>query len=195
MQNLFDIANFPDGEPSELVAGSHWGWTRSDITAAYPTAEYTLKYRINLQSGLFSSWTIAAAKTGAVHVIDQAKAATSGFTAGDYQWQAVLVRDSDSAEVVVDTGMLVISAEFTNGVDTRTFAVKALGAIQATLLGNASNAQQEFTISGKTVISRSYTEMLKLEEVFIKRVNAEKNAIERKAGRPVKSRVLIKMSA
>ena len=195
MQNQFDTDNFPDGEPSELVSGARWGWTRSDITAAYPTVEYTLTYRFSLQSGNFGSRNITAAKTGSVHIVDQAQADTAGLIAGAYQWQAYVVRDSDNEEVVVDSGLVTIVAEFKAGVDTRSHVAKVLDAIQATLLGTASKEQEEYTIAGRTIINRPITELMAMEKEYKKRLKSEMDAIERKAGRSTNNRVLVKMSA
>lgn len=195
MINLFDSDNYPDSEPTELVAGSRWGWTRSDITAAYPTASYTLLYRFSLQSGLFGVWDITATKTGDVHIVDEAQAGTAGFTAGDYLWKAVIVRDSDSEEVVVEQGMVKISADLSSAGDSRSYAAKVLDAIQATILGTASKDQGAYAIGGRSLSLRPITELMELEKDFIKRVQSEKNAINRKAGRTVNSRVLVKMSA
>lgn len=195
MNNLFDTANYPDGEPSDLVAGARWGWTRGDITAVYPTATYTLKYRFSLQSGLFGMHSVTAAKTGDVHIVDMDQADTAGFTSGEYQWQAYVVRDGDSEEVVVDSGLTTIVAEFSAGEDTRSYVAKVLDAIQATLLGTASKEQEEYTIAGRTIINRPITEIMELEREFKKRLKSEKDAIERKAGRSVNNRVLVKMSA
>ena len=195
MQNQFDSDNFPDEEPGELVAGARWGWTRSDITAAYATATYTLKYRFSLQSGQFGVWDITALKTGDVHIVDEAQAATAGFTSGVYQWQAYIVRDSDSEEVVVDSGLVTVVAEFTAGDDTRSYVAQVLDAIQATILGTASKEQGAYSIAGRSISMRPITELMELEKEFKKRYQSELDAIDRKAGRSTNNRVLVKMSA
>ncbi|MCK9563505.1 MAG: hypothetical protein M0R02_12395 [Bacteroidales bacterium] len=190
MINLFDTANYPDSEPAELVAGALWGWTRSDITAAYPPASYTLKYRASLQSSPFTLITLTAAKTGGAHIVQETS--TGSHTAGHYKWQAVVVRDVDSAEVVVDTGFLDVLAKAVTGTDTSSWVYQVLTAIRETIAGQASKATASYTIKGRTLQSRTLTELLELEREFSKRWQAE----QRKAGGNVaKRRTLIGMSA
>ena len=37
MANLFDAANAPEGEPTEIVVGDFLQWKRSDVAQDYPT--------------------------------------------------------------------------------------------------------------------------------------------------------------
>lgn len=192
MQNLFDTDNYPATEPTELVAGALWAWTRPDITEAYPTADYTLKYRLSLQISPFTVINITAAKTGDAHTVQETSTGTN--PAGEYAWQAVLVRDSDDAEVVVDTGLLTVLPAVSGGVDTSSWVYQVLTAIRATLKGTASKEQQEFEIAGRRIVSRSINELLDLEKEFARRWRQERQEIDRKNGRKGR-RVLVGMSA
>lgn len=187
MINLFDSANYPTREPGELVVGSLWAWTRPDITAAYPTAEYTLKYKLTMQVAPFDEIALTAAKAGAQHTIEASS--TRSYTDGEYGLQAIVVRDSDAVEVVVDSGLVTIKASETI---SQTYAT--LIAIQATINKAASQDQLVREISGRRLESRSYGELLALEKEYLKRWNAEKAAAERKRGRRG-PRVLVGMSA
>lgn len=196
MQNFFDSGNYPDAIPDELTAGSRWAWTRSDITAAYPTASYTLKFRFSLLDEPYSDYEQAAGKVGSAHVIEVASADTAGYTAGAYSWHAVVVRDSDSEEVTVDTGFVTVRADIgaVPG-DTRSWVFQVLTAIRANLLQSASKSQMRMVIGGRELESRNYSELLELEREFGRRWEREKNEIDRNAGRSSGSRVLVKMSA
>lgn len=187
MINLFDSANYPTTEPVDLVAGSLWAWTRPDITEAYPTLSYTLKYKLTLQITPFTEITLTASKAGAQHTIEAAS--TSAYADGEYAWQAIVVRDSDDAELVVDSGMVTVSAS-----DTISQTYATLVAIQATIKGAASQDQLVREIGGRRLESRSYGELLQLEKEYLKRWAAEKAAAERKRGRRG-PRVLVGMSA
>jgi len=192
MINLFDTDNYPATEPTELVAGALWAWTRPDITEAYPTADHTLKYRLSLQVSPFTVINITAAKTGGAHTVQETSTGTN--PAGEYAWQAVLVRDSDNAEVVVDTGLLTVLPAVSGGVDTSSWVYQVLTAIRATLKGTASKEQQEFEIAGRRIVSRSINELLDLEKEFARRWRQERQEIDRKNGRKGR-RVLVGMSA
>ena len=92
MDNAFDSSNYPDGVPAELTAGSRWAWTRADITAAYRTDTYTLRFRFSLLDSPYTDYEVEAGKTGSAHVVEVASASTANYTAGAYSWAAVVVR-------------------------------------------------------------------------------------------------------
>jgi hypothetical protein len=192
MINLFDSANYPTAEPVDLVAGSLWAWTRPDITLAYPTALYTLKYVIVQQSPPRTTINITALKTGAQHIVEVSAATTEHDVhhhEGDYAWQAIIVRDSDDEELVVDSGIVTITC-----FDGVSHVYATLVAIQATIKGAASQDQLVREIGGRRLESRSYGELMQLEKEYLKRWAAEKAAAERKRGRRG-PRVLVGMSA
>lgn len=196
MENKFDTASYPDSVPAELTAGSRWAWTRSDITAAYETSLYTLKFRFSLLEDPFTDYEITAGKVSAAHVVEVASADTAAKTPGAYTWSAVVVRDSDSEEVSVDTGFLSIKPDLgTSPGDTRSYVYQVLTAIRATLLDSATKSQKRLVINGRELENRSHSELLGLEREFSKRWRDEQRDIDRKAGRPAGSRVLVKMSA
>lgn len=192
MQNLFDSDNYPNKEPSKLVAGERWAWTRSDITAVYPTASYTLMYLLILQSSAGTAINLTAGKTGSAHVVEVGQSTTNGYGAGDYKWQAIVVRDSDSEEVVVDEGYVSVSAQ--TG-DVRSHVLITLQAIRATIEGTATKEQASYSIAGRSLSRRSVTELLELENVYLDRWEKEKQDLDRENGRSSNSRVLIQMEA
>lgn len=196
MQNLFDSANYPDGIPAELVAGSRWGWTRSDITAAYPTDTYTLVYKLEALADPYGVVTLTAGKTGDVHTIEAAASATDNHPAGDYTWRAIVVRDSDSDEALIDGGFVTIAANDLPASGSKaSWVYQTLIAIRATLQNTASDKQAAYSVGGRSLSLRSPTELLEMEREFSQRWEAEKRKADRAAGRTVKSRVLVKMSA
>jgi len=196
MKNEFDSDNYLDAIPAELTAGSRWAWTRSDVTAAYATTLYTLQFRLSLLESPYSDFEITSGKTGSVHVVEESQADTAGYAAGAYSWSAVIVRDSDSEEIAIDGGFLTIKPDFgASPGDTRSYVYATLVAIQANLQDSASKSQMRMVIGGRELESRSYHELLELEREFTKRWKAEQDEADRKAGRSVTSRVLVKMSA
>lgn len=190
MNNLFDTDNYADAVPSELVVGSLWGWKRSDITAVYPTASYTLNFRITGLDSPFTEYTVEASKTGGEHVVTLTD--TDSYAAGDYRWFAVVTRDSDSATVQVDEGLLTVRPA--SGQDD-SHAYRTLMAIRATLEGTATSAQRRVEIAGRVLENYGIAELLQLEATYMKRWSKEKADLDRKSGRAAKSRVLVKMEA
>jgi hypothetical protein len=196
MNNLFDTANYPDAEPAELAAGDWWAWTRSDITDAYPTTLYTLKYRFSPLDVSSDAWTIAAGKVSTAHVVEVSQAATAAYPSTYCAWRAIVVRDTDAEEVTVDQGHVEITPALgTTSGTQQSWVYQTLAAIRATLKGTASNEQAEYTIAGRSLVRRTPSELLELEREFTNRWNAEKAEADRKAGRAVNNRVLATMSA
>lgn len=188
MQNLFDTDNYPDSEPSGQVAGTVWGWKRPDITEAYPTASYTLKYLFGLQVTPFTAITITAGKVAGAHVVQATS--TGAYAAGQYKWQAVIVRVSDDAEVVVDTGYMQVTAKAATATDTSSWVYQTLVAVREVLKNGASKASS-YTINGRTLQRYSLTELLDLEREFSRRWKDEQRA----AGAAGKRRTLVGMRA
>jgi hypothetical protein len=190
MNNLFDSENYAEKVPDELTAGALFAWTRPDITAAYPTALYTLSFRFTLLASPYTEETITAGKVSGAHVVTESD--TGSYTAGEYRWFAIVTRDSDSATVQVDEGLVTIrpSSGQDNGHVYRT-----LMAIRATIEGTASNEQLRVEIGGRVLEYRSPNELMALEKEYSKRWAREKAEINRKAGRQAKSRTLVKMRA
>ena len=196
MENVFDSSNYPDAVPSSLTAGSRWAWTRSDITSVYPTASYTLKFRFSLLADPFTDYSVTASKVSSAHVVEVATSVTSGYAAGDYDWFAIIVRDSDSEEVTVDRGSVTIQPDMGAAPgDTRSWVLRVLTAIRATIEGTASKEQSGYSIGGRSLSLRTPGELLELEREFHKRLKQEQAEINRAAGRTAASRVLVKMGA
>jgi len=196
MDNQFDSDNYPDAEPTELVAGDYWAWTRSDITDTYPTATYTLKYRLTSLGGFWGDVSITAGKVSSAHVIAVSQATTSAYASDEYGWRAIVVRDSDDEEVTVDQGYITVLPESGEASGTsRAWVYEVLLAIRATIKGTASHDQSSIEVAGRSLARRTPGELLYLEREFMKRWDSEKAAIDRKAGRSTNSRVLVTMSA
>lgn len=195
MSNLFDSANYPDGVPAKLVAGNRWAWTASDLTADYPTASYTLVYRLSLQTAAGTVVSITASKVSSAHVVEVASATTAAYTSGDYFWQAVIVRDSDSQEITVDSGLVNVAPKLAGTPDTRSHAYKVLMAIRACIEGTATREDKSYSVAGRSLERRPLSELLELEQVYVKRWQQEQDQLARDSGKTVSRRVLVKMSA
>jgi hypothetical protein len=196
LSNLFDNAAYPDGVPAKLVAGNRWAWTASALTADYPTASYTLKYRLSLQSEGGGVVTIAAGKVSSAHVVEVGSTTSKTYQPGDYFWQAIIIRDSDDEEVTVDSGMTHVAPNFGDEPgDTRSHTYKVLMAIRACIEGSATREDESYTIAGRSLARRSLKDLMELEQSYMKRYQQEQDQLARDAGKSVSRRVLIKMSA
>lgn len=196
MKNLFDSDNYPDSVPEELHVGERWAWTNSEITATYPTSLYTLRFRMCLQKSSHQAINITASKTGSKHIVEVGQSTTSSYTLGLYWWQAVIVRDSDSEELVVADGYLDVLADLDDHTgDTRTHNYKVLQAIQATIEGTATKDQSNYSVAGRSLSRRPISELLELKKEYQRLWEADLKKIKRKNGKPVRDRTVFKMSS
>jgi hypothetical protein len=191
MNNLFDSANYPDAVPAELTAGARWVWTRSDITAAYPTADYTLKFRFCFLASPYTESTITAGKVDSAHVVEESQSATGSYLVGDHTWQAVIVRDSDDEEIIVDRGFFKVLPNLGDSpAEASSWVYQVLAAIRATILGTASKEQASYSIGGRSLSLRTISELMELEQEFSKRWKAEIAENNRAAGRSCASNTI-----
>ena len=196
MQNVFDSTNYPDGVPKTLTAGSRWAWKIPEVTAAYPTAEYTVFYRLRLMESPNNIETFEALKVDSAHVVEVVQAVTGGYAAGAYSWEAFIQRDSDSAEAVIDSGFVDVrpntSLDYSKPVS---WVYTTLVAIRATIANTATREMRSYTVNGRQIEARSPEELLALEQEFAKRWRQEQELADREAGRVSGSRVLVTMRA
>lgn len=191
MQNQFTAANYPDQVPAELTAGARWAWTRSDITAAYPTASYTLTFRFTELASPNTTSTITAGKVSSAHVVTVGIADTAGaYPAGDYTWQAIITRDSDSEQALVDQGIVKILPDITGAGAASSWVYRVLTAIRATIEGTASKEQSAYSIGGRSLSLRSIAELMELEKDFSRRWRKECADVNVAAGRAVSSNTI-----
>lgn len=195
MKNQFDSENYPDREPDQLVVGERWAWKRPDIAAAYPTATFTLKYRFSIQNATGTVTEITATKSGSAHVVEVSQTDTSGYAAGDYFWQAVIIRDADSEEVVVDSGYWELQPNLDEAVDTRSHNYITLMAIRAVIEQTATKEQASYSVAGRSLSRRNLEELMELEREYLRRWQNEKKEKRRQSGRKIGNRVLAKLSA
>lgn len=188
MKNLFN--EILEQVPEKLTAGYQWAWKRADISSTYPTDTYSLKY---VFTAMFASAThvFTTQKVNGVHIAT-VSSVDSAIAAGDYRWQAVIIRDSDSVEVVADEGFIEVAEK--EGA-TSNHVYKVLLAIRATIEGIATEEQQSYSIAGRSLSRYTHTELVMLEKDYSRRWEKEKNAVLKASGRTASTTVKIRMRA
>ena len=180
--NLFDSANYPEVEPTELIAGDRWQWKRTDLGSDYAPASYALSYELRLEADGTTKIAITASESGDDYVVEVAHSTTATYTPGRYHWDAYITRSSDSARVRIGSGIVEVKANrATSADDPRTHARKCLDSIEAALEAFAGNTVQSYSITtgsgSRSVTHRDTPELIKLRGVYLAEVAAE----ERKA--------------
>ena len=143
MSNLFDSANFPSKEPTELQLGDFWAWKRIDLATDYPTAAYALIYEFNLVDGsTASNFTLTATEANDEYIISTTS--TTSYTAGNYNWIAYIQRSSDNARIKIGEGFTEIQQNYaTTTSSVRSHAKVVLDAIEAVIETKILNAESK----------------------------------------------------
>jgi hypothetical protein len=194
MKNQFDSDNYPDGIPSELFVGSRWAWKNSQITSVYPTTAYTLLFRFTGLDSTHTDVEITASKISSEHIIEIGQSTTAGYTANEYWWRAVVVRDTDSEEVTVNEGYVTLRHDQDGG-DVRSHTYKVLQAIRSTIEGTATKEQESYSVAGRSLSRRSIEELTSLRKEYEQKWESDKQKTDLENGRKTKPRVIVKMGA
>lgn len=143
--------------PNTFVKGVSLSWTTT--LNDYPASTWDLSVVFVSPS---DKQTINATASGDDHVIAVTPAGSGAFTAGRYDWQAYVTDGTD--RYVVDSGMVTVIEDFatTTGFDNRSQLQQIVDAIDAYLLGNATNEQQKMRFGDREVWKYDKTELMTL---------------------------------
>jgi hypothetical protein len=179
--NLFDSTNAISGEPQQIVAGDFIQWKRDDLTTDYPSDSYTLKYSARLHGEGAVEIEITA---GSDHLVQISSTTSKNYKPGIYSYQAYIVRNSDSARVVVREGKFEIRPNRDkDGTDPRTSAEINLQKCLDVYEGRIGNDVDSYSISGRSLTKLKPEELRKEINYWQGKVNQERNKAAIKAGK------------
>lgn len=171
--------------PDQFSAGDTWRWTKSFADYAAPT--WTITYYFENDKKAFS---IAGVGTGTSHAFSIAAATTAGYLPGRYRWFAKATDGTIVETIDGENGWIEILPNIagTGQRDHRSFARRALDAVEATIEGKATTAQQSFSIASRTVSSYTLAELWQLKKDLEAQVRAEESGSKAGLGRRIKIR-------
>lgn len=148
--------------PLEIRQGDQYTWSES--SSDYPATSYTGKAYINGASAL----TLTAVADGADYDFTLTSAQSAALSTGTYQLQ---IR-AESGSTYYTLGILTIKV-LAGGVQTAGYEARnhnriVLDALNATIEGRATQAQQSMSIGGKTI------EYMSLEELITAKLKYER---------------------
>lgn len=181
MSNLFDATEAPEGEPLQIVAGDFVQWKVSNLVDDYPTDSYTLVYTARI-SGARDEFQITATGETSHYLITASS--TSGYTPGNYDWQQEIVRNSDSARIVLKRGTWKVLADLDiPGTDLRSHAALMISKIESILVGKADSDVSSYSIAGRSLSKMSFQELIEARDYYRAEYQKEKSAEDAKNGR------------
>jgi hypothetical protein len=174
MANLFDAANAPEGEPTEVVVGDFLQWKRSDVADDYPTSSgYTAEYVARITGGGATEIKMpqAAGSTDDYYLFTVSSETSAAFLPGLYHWQLEITETSSGNRIVVDIGDFTAIPDMdSNQADPRIHAEIMLDKIEALLAGKADSDVASYSIAGRSLTKLSFQELLDARDRYRREV-------------------------
>jgi hypothetical protein len=183
----------PTSEPTELRAGDTWAWRREDLSDYPASAGWTLTYYFRNATHKFD---VAATSDGDAFAVAVAKANT-GKTPGWYDWLAVVTSTTERFEVATGRTQVLYNLAADAVYDGRTFARTLLDYVEAALLNRATTDQLDTVNAalGDRSLQRDKAGLITLRSQLKSEVTREDAAAGRAAGKPSRSRLLIRFAS
>lgn len=173
-----------------LIAGDTLKYL--DTFADYPaSAGYVLTTRLVRRDASSAAINFNATASGDDYQTNVPASTTAGWAPGFYTWAKYVTLGGD--RYTIDAGELEIRADpatVTAPFDIRSFAERALAAVEAALLGRATAGDLEVSAFGRTVKSMSLTELHTARSRLQREVASERAASDLAKGIKRKNRVL-----
>lgn len=172
MANLFDAANAPEGEPTEVVVGDFLQWTRKDIAQDYPTSTHSAEYVARITGGGSDEIKLAATETDGYYLFTVDSITSADFTVGYYHWQLEITEASSGNRLVIDRGAFQAIADLDdNQADPRAHAEIMLAKIESLLQGKADSDVGSYSIAGRSLNKLSFDELINARDYYKSEVN------------------------
>ena len=176
MANLFDAANAPEGEPSEVTVGDFIQWKRSDIVADYPPSLYSAEYVARITGGGETEIKLAATEFDTYYLFTVDSATSADFVPGIYHWQLEITQTSSGNRLVVDTGSFEAIPDLdSNQADPRIHAEIMIDKIETILQGKADSDVGSYSIAGRSLTKLTFQELLEARDKYKAEVVQYKN--------------------
>lgn len=176
MANLFDAANAPEGEPTEIVVGDFIQWKRSDLVDDYPTATHSAEYVARITGGGASEIKLAGTETSTYYLFTVDSVTSAEFDPGYYHWQLEITETLSGNRIVVDRGTFTALNDLDiNGADPRSHAEIMVDKIESILQGKADSDVANYSINGRSLTKMTFDELIKARDYYKSEFAREKN--------------------
>lgn len=161
MINPFDTTETPLSEPETIVAGSYLAWRRDlEITDELVTISYRL-FPLAGGSSIDINGSYVLSGTWLFEVLS---ATSATWATGEYRWDLIATRTSDSEEKCLETGRLTI---FATTDDRRTHAEIMVTKIESVLSGRADHDIESYSIKSRSISRMSVSELIKWRDYYL----------------------------
>jgi len=193
MANLFDAANSPTTEPSEIVVGDYIQWRRVDLGTDYPNTAYTATYIARITGGGANEIQLTGSAYGNDYLFAASSATSANFSPGYYHWQLEIVRNSDSNRIVVDRGdfRAVVDLDV-NQSDPRSHAEIMVDKIETVLQGRADADVLSYSINGRSLSKMAPTELVEWRDYYKREIVMERRKERVRRGLPTGATMVVR---
>ena len=193
MANLFDSANAPEGEPTEVVVGDFIQWKRSDLVQDYPPALYSAEYVARITGGGSNEIKLPATESADYYLFTVDSSTSSSFLPGLYHWQLEITQTSSGNRLVVDIGDFTAIPDMdSNQADPRIHAEIMVDKIETILSGKADSDVASYSIAGRSLTKMSFSELIQAREYYKREINNHNNKELLKRGKTTSSTIKVR---
>lgn len=161
MANLFNVANAPEGEPTQIVVGDFIQWKKSDIVEDYPTATHSAEYVARITGGGFNEIKLAGTEATGYYLFTADSDTSSDFAVGRYHWQLEITETASGNRLVIERGEFEAIPDLdVNQSDPRTHSDIMLAKIETILEGKADSDVGSYSIAGRSLTKMSFDELM-----------------------------------
>ena len=161
MANLFNVANAPEGEPTQIVVGDFIQWKKSDIVEDYPTATHSAEYVARITGGGSNEIKLAGTEATGYYLFTVDSTTSSDFAVGRYHWQLEITETASGNRLVIERGEFEAIPDLdVNQSDPRTHSDIMLAKIETILEGKADSDVGSYSIAGRSLTKMSFDELM-----------------------------------
>lgn len=169
--------------PAQLIAGDTWAWSRE--FADYPAPTWVATVYFENAAGSFSA---AATASGSDHAFSIDAATTGGKAAGRYKWSVRVASGSEAYTVESGWVDVLTNPAAAGNRDPRSWARRALDAVEAAIESRATSDQLSFSIRDRSVARHTLVELRQLRTELRQEVRTEERGEAAGLGRNIKTR-------
>jgi hypothetical protein len=179
-----------DNEPTELIAGNTWTWTRT--FADYPAGTWSLAYHFKCAEGSFGISGAEVVASGTAFSITKAASATATIPPGRYRWQAYVT--NGAVRQLADEGWLEVQRDFaaSGTFDPRSSARQIVDAITAYLADPDNLNAASYALNGRSLSRWPREQLLNELSRWESRVASEEAAERLRAGLKTRKTVYVR---
>lgn len=175
--------------PSTLYAGTLWEFTVTD-SERLPSDGWSLAFRFSGATNFGLTVTALPDNTG--WLVRHDSAASASVAPGRYEWFALATKSGETTPIAQGYTQVAANPATATNMDSRSFAAKALEAVEAVLANGGTLANRKYEIAGRSLERHSLPELLALRDKLKSEVKAEENCARIAQGLPSRNRIFVR---